>query len=81
MNDMVMAQTIVSTTSARRSNARSVTMPPFNFRSFMRGCLMGTSILLGLWVLGAVAVWVLWHFMFSSWWCWVLAGAQHAEAT
>ena len=30
-------------------------MPPFNFRSFMRGCLMGTSILLVLCLLGAVA--------------------------
>src|SRR5262245_57568537 len=59
---------ICTTTGARRSNARSVTMPPFNFRSFMRGCLMGTRILLGLWVLGAVAVWLLWRFMFSSWW-------------
>jgi len=29
---------------------------------------MGTSILLGLWVLGAVAVWLVWRFMFSSWW-------------
>jgi len=26
-------------------------MLPFNFRSFLRGCLMGTSILLVLWVL------------------------------
>jgi hypothetical protein len=29
---------------------------------------MGTSILLVLWLLGAVAVWVLWRLMFSSWW-------------
>jgi hypothetical protein len=29
---------------------------------------MGTSILLGLWVLGAVAVWLMWRFMFSPWW-------------
>ena len=43
-------------------------MPPFHFRSFVRGCLLGTSILLGLGLLGAVAVWVLWRLMFSSWW-------------
>jgi len=57
-----------TTTSAKRSNARSVTMSPFNYRSFMRGCLMGTGILLLLWLLGAVGVWVLWRLMFSSWW-------------
>ncbi len=53
---------------ARHHNARSVMMPPFHVRSFMRGCLMGASILLGLWMLGAVAVWLLWRFMFSPWW-------------
>ena len=42
-------------------------MPPFHFRSFMRGCLMGTSILMVLWALGAVAVWLVWRFMFSPW--------------
>jgi hypothetical protein len=56
------------TAGARRSNARSVTMPPFHFRSFLRGCLLGTSILLGLWLLGAVAVWLVWRFMFAPWW-------------
>jgi hypothetical protein len=59
---------ICTTASARRRNARSVTMPPFNYRAFLRGCLLGTSILLGLWVLGAVAVWLVWRFMFSPWW-------------
>ena len=59
---------LVCDDSFERSNARSVTMPPFHFRSFMRGCLMGTSILLVLWLLGAVAVWLLWRLMFSSWW-------------
>jgi len=49
-------------------NTRSVLMSPFHYRSFLRGCLMGTSILLGLWVLGAGAVWLLWRFMFSPWW-------------
>jgi hypothetical protein len=43
-------------------------MPPFNYRVFLRGCLLGTSILLGLWVLGAVAVCLVWRFMFSPWW-------------
>jgi hypothetical protein len=43
-------------------------MSPFHYRAFMRGCLLGTSILLGLWVLGAVAVWLVWRFMFSPWW-------------
>jgi hypothetical protein len=57
MDDMVMVYPMVSTTAgARRSNARSVTMPPFHYRSFLRGCLMGTSILLGLWLLAGVAV-------------------------
>jgi len=51
-----------------RRNVRSVMMPPFHFRSFMRGCLMGTSILMVLWALGAVAVWLVWRFMFSPWW-------------
>jgi hypothetical protein len=40
-------------------------MLPFHVRSFLRGCLMGTSLLLGLGLLGAVAVWVLWRLMFS----------------
>ena len=52
----------------RGRNARSVLMSPFHVRSFLRGCLMGTSILLGLWMLGAVAVWLLWRFIFSPWW-------------
>ena len=59
---------ICTTASAKRRTARSMTMPPFNYRSFMRGCLLGTSILLGLWLLGAVAVWLLWRFMFAPWW-------------
>jgi hypothetical protein len=59
---------ICITGGARRSNARSVTMPPFNSRAFLRGCLMGTSILLGLWLLVGVAVWLVWRFMFAPWW-------------
>jgi hypothetical protein len=43
-------------------------MQPFAFRPFLRGCLLGTSLLLGLWLLGALAVWVLWRLMFSAWW-------------
>jgi hypothetical protein len=59
---------ICTTADARRRNARSVPMPPFNYRAFLRGCLLGTSILLGLWGLGAVAVWLVWRFMFAPWW-------------
>jgi hypothetical protein len=59
---------IGTTAGARRRNARSVPMPPFHARAFLRGCLLGTSILLGLWVLGAVAVWLVWRFMFAPWW-------------
>ena len=59
---------IYTTASAKRRTARSVTMPPFDVRAFLRGCLLGTSILLGLWLLGAVAVWLLWRFMFATWW-------------
>jgi hypothetical protein len=40
----------------------------FHYRAFLQGCLLGTSILVGLSVLGSVAVWLLWRFMFSSWW-------------
>ena len=43
-------------------------MPPFHSRSFLRGCLLGTSILLVLWLLVGVVVWLVWRFMFSSWW-------------
>ena len=34
-------------------------MSPFHVRSFLRGCLLGASLLLGLWLLGAVALHVL----------------------
>jgi len=60
----ICASMIICTTAG----ARSVMMSPFNYRAFLRGCLLGTSILLGLWVLAAVAVWLVWRFMFSSWW-------------
>ena len=59
---------ICTTASAKRRTARTVTMPSFHVRAFRRGCLLGTSILLGLWLLGAVAVWLLWRFMFAPWW-------------
>jgi hypothetical protein len=59
---------ICPTAGAKRRHARRETMPPFHFRAFLRGCLLGTSILLGLCVLGAVAVGLLWRFMFAPWW-------------
>jgi hypothetical protein len=59
---------ICPTAGAKRRHARRGTMPPFHFRAFLRGCLLGTSILLGLCVLGAVAVGLLWRFMFAPWW-------------
>ena len=37
-----------------RCPPRRVPLRPFAFRAFLRGCLLGTSILLGLWLLGAV---------------------------
>jgi hypothetical protein len=43
-------------------------MRPFAFRDFLRGCLLGTGVLVGLWLLGAVAVWLVWRFIFSAWW-------------
>jgi hypothetical protein len=52
----------------RMSQPNTHGRPTFHYCAFLRGCLLGTSILLGLWVLGAVAVWLLWRFMFSSWW-------------
>jgi hypothetical protein len=43
-------------------------MSPFNSRAFLRGCLLGTSLLVGLWLLVGVAVWLVWRFMFAPWW-------------
>ena len=67
--DMATSSTrICITANTKCRTARSVTMPPFHYRAFLRGCLLGTSILLGVWLLGAVAVWLVWRFMFSAWW-------------